>query len=237
MELGQDEEVARRGAGVSKYLRESLPRRLSPRGGRQTTAPQQLDEPTRATVHEFERSLAAARKVREPWFRCQELACVARYAPDGDVVRVAEEAVRAAMEGKDAYQRVAVCAWPLRALAERKRIAKANRLVGRILPIAEDIDHPVSRLDALLLLWQAAAGLPSGTRERLLQALISACSAANSWKAGRAMHDIALILAGEDPGRANRLVGSMRESAYKRRAQRRLDAGEKWEARRFFWKR
>ena len=44
---------------------------------------------------------------------------MARYAPHGDVVRVVDEALKAAKRGKDVYQQVAVCAWPLRALSER----------------------------------------------------------------------------------------------------------------------
>jgi hypothetical protein len=182
----------------------------------------------------FEEELARARKVPEPWFRCQALAGVARHAPAGDVLRVANEAVKAAMLGSDAYRQVAVCAWPLRALLERGKVERAVRLAGELGEQSRKIEHPVSRVEALFLVVQAGWPLPPATRDVLVGVLVAACAAANSWKAGRAIGHIALMLAGEDPARAIQLATSMPESRYRRDTLRRLAVGEATAPRDFF---
>lgn len=182
---------------------------------------------------DFREALTRARKVSDPWYRCQSLAYVARYAPEGDVLRVANEAVKAGKEGKNAYKQAAVCAWPLCALAERGKTERAEKLVAELLPLVASIDHPVSRMDALLLLWEAAVRLPHPVEQSLFEALLAACSAANSWKVGRTMQFLALVRAAEDPAQAEAIVDAMKESPYKRQARKALAAG-KTEQRRVF---
>ena len=139
------------------------------------------------------------------------------------------------MLGKDAYQQVGASAWPVRALAERGKAQKAAQLVARLVTLSAEITPPVSRLDALFLLWQAADPRPKSVKHCVMGALVSAYRAADSWKAGLTMRDLALMLAPEDRSQAEQLVASMREGRYKRQAEKRLAAGETQLARAFFW--
>ena len=71
------------------------------------------------TLEDFDSAVIAAECRREPWARCQALACVARFGPEHRVVEIAWRAHTAAQDGSDSYQRVFPAAWPLRALIER----------------------------------------------------------------------------------------------------------------------
>jgi hypothetical protein len=97
-----------------------------------------------------------ARRIADPWFRCQALAWAARYSEDADFDATASEAVKAAFEDEDPFRTVGASAWPVRAMVERKRYSLAAKTVGRALPVAARIEHPVSRGHALFLLWEAA---------------------------------------------------------------------------------
>ena len=198
------------------------------------SATAQREQAIQAATVDFQRAVRLAREVAEPWFRCQALASVARHAPDGEVAGLAMEAVKAARAGNDRYQQVAACAWPVRALAERNETRRATQIVAEVLPLAGEITHPVSRLEALFLFWQAAYPLAGTVRHTVLGALVAACLAASSWRAGRTMRDVALIMAAEDRRRAEQLVASMPACRYKRQAERALAAGETHSPRTFF---
>jgi hypothetical protein len=47
-----------------------------------------------------------------------------------------------------------------------------------------------------------ASAPPLASRAEALNELLKAYAAANSWKAGRCMRDIAFVIGGEDPARA-----------------------------------
>jgi hypothetical protein len=66
-------------------------------------------------------ALKIARGIKEPWYRCQSLASVARFAPHGELDDRIEEALAACFDAANAYKCVAVAAWPVRALIERDR--------------------------------------------------------------------------------------------------------------------
>lgn len=185
----------------------------------------------------FPKALILARKVSAPWFQCQALAEVARFAPDNEVVLIAREALKTALAEQDVYRRVAACAWPLGALAERGKTQEATRLISELLSRAEEIRHPVNRLDALLLLWRGAIPLPFVVRQPLLTALLAAGTSANSWKAGRALRDVALSLAQSNAGKAQQVIDAMPDGYYKRQTQRRLVTGRFQEIGTFFWQR
>jgi len=99
---------------------------------------------------------------------------------------------------------------------------------------SKQIEHPISKGDALLLVWQAAGRLSQSIRQPLLDALLASCLVANGWKSGRTMREVALIVATEDPLQAQRIIDSMREGIYRRQAQRKLDAGQFETVRIFF---
>jgi hypothetical protein len=130
------------------------------------------------------------------------------------------------MLGKDGYKRVAVAAWPIRALAERGKFPQAKRLLAPLLEEAHRIEHPVCKMVALVWLWAGVWPLPTAIKRQVLDTLLTACLAADSWKAGRIMRDVALAVANEDKTRAQRIIDTMRDSVYKRQAQRRFDAGK-----------
>jgi hypothetical protein len=183
---------------------------------------------------DFDKALILAEKVSDAWYRCQSLAAVARFAPEGEVIRVANKALKAASLGADTYKRVAVAAWPVRALAERGKFEHAQRGVVSLLVEANQIEPPVSKISALELLWQAVWTFPVAVNQLVLDTLLSACQVTNSWKAGRIVRDVALVVAAQDRTQAQRIIHSMRESIYKRRAQKQLDAGKMETIRSFF---
>jgi hypothetical protein len=65
------------------------------------------------------RALAVARGIRDPWYRCQALAWVGRYSDARTAEPALAEAAAAAAEGGDAFRRLTVLAWPIRAAIER----------------------------------------------------------------------------------------------------------------------
>lgn len=146
-----------------------------------------------------EHALKLARKIDDPWYRTQALAWVARYAPNGKIEKLGREALDSASEQVDPYKVVAASAWPVRALIERDLGEVAEEAIVRLLDLSERIDHPVSRLEALFLLWEAVYLLGDGMRRQVRDKLVAACRAADSWKAGDRLSWAATILAADHP--------------------------------------
>ena len=179
---------------------------------------------------DFRKALLLARQVSESWFRCQALAGAARFAPDDEVASTAKEAISAALTATDSYKRVAATAWPLRALVERNQEQKAVQQLPEILELAAQIQNPVSRSDALFLLWEAF--FPIQAHEFILGALVKSCD--GHWKADYILRQVVLILASKDTEEAHKLASSMPESKYKRQAKKRLSEGQKQQAKQFY---
>lgn len=178
------------------------------------------------------KALSLARKVSESWFRCQALAGVARFAPDEQVVPTAGEAIAAALTATDSYKRVAATAWPLRALIERNQGRKAIQFLPDILARSAQIENPVSRSDALFLLWEAFSPVAGQAGKSVLGALVKSCT--GHWKADYLLRQVVMIVASENMKEACRLTALMPESKYKRQAVKRLAEGQKEQARQFF---
>jgi hypothetical protein len=182
-----------------------------------------------------DQSLAVARQIADPWFRCQAVAWSARYAPQPRVAPLAREAVSAAAGAPDPYIAVGASAWPLRALIERGEAAPVDAIVRRLLAVGETIDHPVRRLSALDLLFHAVYPLGGRAKRDALAALVLACQAAKSWRAGRTLVDAALVLAADDPDAAARsAAATLPGGRHRRQVERRLAAGEQRSVRAFF---
>lgn len=192
------------------------------------------DQATRCAASDPPRSLALARQVDDPWFRCQALAWAARFAPDAAVPTIVREAFAAAAADPDPYKVVGASAWPARAAIERGQVADLAGTLRRLLGTAETIAHPVRRLDALFLLFQAVHPLGGAARRDALAAVVSACLSARSWRAGRTMRDAALMVASEDPAGAARLAELLSEGRHRRQALRGLAAGKPVLPRAFF---
>jgi hypothetical protein len=69
----------------------------------------------------------------------------------------------------------------------------------------------------------------------LIGALVAACAAADSWKCQQHLRDLALTLARGDTALARRVIGAMQDGPAKRRAERRLAAGQFPSPRSFTW--
>lgn len=194
------------------------------------SATNQRDVAMRVAKTDFKKALPLARKVSEPWFRCQALAGAARYAPDEHVVKTAEEAISAAFTATDSYKKVAATAWPLRALIERKQEQKAIQSLPKILELSAQIENPISRTDALFLLWEAF--FPVQGHGFILAPLVKSCT--GHWKADYILRQIVMILASGNIEEAQKLAASMPESKYKRQAEKRLAEGQNEQARQFY---
>jgi len=179
-------------------------------------------------------ALEIARGIKEPWYRCQSLACVARFAPHGEFDDRIEEALAACFGAANSYKCVAVSAWPLCALIEREKIERLADLIPRLLKMAETIDHPVSRMDAFGSLLHGVFPAGDPYRKMVFAAYSRACDGANSWKAGRGMAGFALMFAPIEPELTRTLIQSMRDGPYERRAIRDLAAGRHIQWRSYF---
>lgn len=151
------------------------------------------------------------------------------------MIEVAEEAFSAALAAIDAYQTVGSAAWPIRALIERGQETQAAHWLPKLVELSDAIANPVSKLNALLLLWQAAFPAIGTEKNHILDKLVAACHSADSWQAGRAMRDIILVIAQDRPLQADKLFIAMQDGAYKRQTQYRLADGAPGHIRSFFW--
>ena len=197
-------------------------------------ATQERDAACRLALSDSAAALAAARKVSKPWFKCQALACVARFSLDDQVEKIANEAVNTAMSDTDPYRQVAVCAWPLRALAERGEVRAAKVLLTRLIQSSPTILNGVCRMDALHLVFEAAWPFHELHRERLLSSLLSACHSSNSWKGAWLLAIVASVVASEDRVQAQQIIDQLRDGKNRRKAQRNLDCGKINTVRSFF---
>lgn len=196
---------------------------------------QARDRVMRMAATDSEAALSLAREIADPWFRSQALAHVARYAPDDRVVQIVDEAIGSSLETDDPYRVVGAAAWAMRALIERGQGQQAAAMIPRLLKRAEGISKSVSRMDALFLLWQAVFPLEDQTCRVVLESLIAAAREARSWKAGRTLQDVSLMVASRDPIEAQRLVQGIPEGKYRLQTARLLDAGQSRLPRAFFW--
>jgi hypothetical protein len=150
--------------------------------------------------HDPQRALTLARNIKDPWFRAQALAAVARYSPDR-AVKVAAEARRAAQECSDGYKRVAVRAWEIAALAGAGRSTEACRALQAALKDREHIAPVASKAEALILLLYSAASIDTKQRDLVYTALKSACGHDTHWRSKRALRDAKLVCEGKVPPR------------------------------------
>ncbi|MBC7529767.1 MAG: hypothetical protein H7308_19735 [Chthonomonadaceae bacterium] len=188
----------------------------------------------RTAPTDFVLALSLAQNLAVAWDRTTSLAAVARYAPEAEVILVAEKALKTAQLTGDMFKQVAASAWVVRALVERARVKEAEQIALSLLKQAEQIEHPVSKTGALTILWGATWIMPTPLRQRVLNSLLAACLVANSWRSGRTMRYVALVVANEDRPQAQRIIDSMRDNRYKRGAQQKLDAGQTEKLGKFF---
>jgi hypothetical protein len=111
----------------------------------------------------------------------------------------------------------------------------ARRELPRLLECSSGISNPVSRLDALFVLFQSVFHVEA-LRRLVLKALVDACQAADSWKAGDRLREAAVMLAfAKDKTSADEVIQSMPDGKHKRQAMQRIADSLRCEPRQFFW--
>lgn len=112
------------------------------------------DEVAKLAKTDQTKAVNIAEKIKDPWFQAQAWAYVARHA-DKPLV-YARKAAISASKGKDDFQRSAVRAWEVAALAERGFKIQASRSLGDAVSLALKVEQVSSRSEAIFLLFQAA---------------------------------------------------------------------------------
>lgn len=142
-----------------------------------------------------EQALTSARAIKDPWYRAQALAWVARYSTSKSG-SIAKESLKAARECDDPYKSVAVRAWIIAALAEAGNSIEARRLLSGALSEISAVSPAASKAEALLLLLQAATRVGPKERGAVHDAMRSACGHDAHWRAKRALRHAELIATG-----------------------------------------
>ena len=70
-------------------------------------ATQQRDLAGQLAPNDPARALSTARAIQDPWFACQALGWVARFAPDHEFTKIIREALRVTQAEVDPYRVVA----------------------------------------------------------------------------------------------------------------------------------
>jgi hypothetical protein len=135
-----------------------------------------------------------AKKIQEPWFQAQAWSHLARYADQP--LPFAREAAKSAAQGRDAYQRSAVRAWEIAALAERRLSENARSALAEALHLAASVTPESSRAESLLLLLQAAFKISKQDAEAAAEVLRVSCSSSH-WRVERALKNVQMMLNGE----------------------------------------
>lgn len=180
-------------------------------------------------------ALKLARTIADPWFAAQALAWVARFGT-GDVGATAlAEARETAKAGREAYQKCAGLAWPMRAAIETGQVSAAKSMVGDVVVLLPKVKAAPSRAEAGGLLVEAV--FPGGRSlwEPMLTAVETHAQPGNDWKAQRTYRSLAQIVFAEDADIARRLVEAIPAGKTRERAEKELAEGVTQSARAFFW--
>src|SRR5688572_8989256 len=118
------------------------------------TPTQYRDEVVQLVKTNVSKATEIAKKIDDPWFQAQAWSHLARYADKP--LPFALKAAKSAAQGRDDYQRSAVRAWEIAALAERQLISNARRSLAEAAELAASVTPVSSRAESLLLLFHAA---------------------------------------------------------------------------------
>jgi len=156
------------------------------------------DEVAQLAKTDESKAIEVAKKINDPWFQAQAWSHLARYADKP--LPFARKAAKSAAQGSDDYQRSAVRAWEIAALAERKLSVQARCSLAEALELAASVTPISSRAESLFLLFQAAFKISKEDAEQAAEVLRKACSSSH-WRAVRARKDVEKMLNGEMPPR------------------------------------
>ena len=199
------------------------------------SATQQRDLASQLAPSDSARALSTARAIPDPWFACQALAWVARFAPDVEFSNIIRESLRVSRNEDDAYRVVAPAAWAIRAIAERNHLEMFPSVIPELLVRAEQIENLASRSEALFLLFQAI--FPAGRKhwQAVLASLRKASTPLISWRQRRNLLDAILIVRGEDEELALEIKNSLDDQKLKGKIERMWATAESRLPRQFFW--
>ncbi len=167
-------------------------------------------------------ALKVARSIKEPWYRVQVLSSIAAYASGRVVEPLVREALKAALSARDNYQKVAVSAWPLNVLVQRRKTRLAAETLAS-LQSAAGLINLANRSDALMLLRGAALALGSEYTESLDNSIIDCAAQPSSWRCGRNAVSIIEATARTDKASALRMLNRLPNNKWRRRTFRRLE--------------
>jgi hypothetical protein len=177
----------------------------------------------RVTPGDVERGLTIARDIRDPWFRCQSLALVARFLDDRRRPGVLSEAFKAADELDEPNRIVTVASWPIEVLAELGPRDRLRQAVDRLLGVIATEPHSLRRADALNAVLHRV-WLVEDVRSQVLGEFRAACAAGHGWRRDRLLRYTAQRLAEVDLAGATELVAMIEEDRIRRRAAREVVA-------------
>lgn len=168
-----------------------------------------------------------ARKMAEPWFRCQALTFAAEHT--ADVVqrrKLLRQAFQAADRCDEPNRIVSVAAWPLGMLATVGEISWFEREFERLLALIATEPHPIRRGDALLLLVRFFGNAPLPAQQRLMEITTATWLQVENWKRDRVLTWLAEEWTRIDRGRALALAQLIRVPRLRRHALRALGVTE-----------
>ena len=198
------------------------------------TATEQRNRAAELAVSDPDRALVIARRLKNPWFACQALASVARFAPEHQLEEIINESLRAGSKADDPYKIVASAAWPIRALVERNHSRRLESIIPQLLDLAKTIELFASRSEALFLVFQAV--FPAGREWWLdvFQAIISASNPLINWRQKRNLRDTILIVWSEDQELASASIADVLDIKLKGQIEKRIADSDLSFPRRFF---
>jgi hypothetical protein len=145
-----------------------------------------------------EKGIEISKKIVDPWFQAQAWSHLTRWADNP--LRFSRHAAKSATKTKDDYQKSAVRAWEVAALAERGYQDQARKSLKEAVDLAASVSPLPSRAEALFLLFQSAFKISNDEAMKVEQVMISSCTQTH-WRVKRALKEASLMLKHEVPPR------------------------------------
>ncbi len=188
------------------------------------SATKMRDQASRLAASDLAAAQEIAFAIKEPWFRCQAIAAVARHAQTRDVQRFADAAFAAASACADDYKRSAVAAWPIRALVERGFTDQAMEALRRARLAAKKTTPASSSAEALFGLLQAGWDLGSSPRREIVEDLMELHARDTFWRIERAVVDALCMLGAVERELAESIAQRITDAKCRAKALARIQA-------------
>lgn len=124
------------------------------------------------------------KNIKDPWYKVQALAAVARYNKE-KAVKYCNEAIKISKTCSDHYQVAAVQSWVIAALAETGNIKEASNLLNKTLVDSQLILPNASKAEALYLLIQAAYKINAKSFSLVYETIQKEISGDQNWRCKR----------------------------------------------------